>query len=55
MNKKELNNVILWLNNYIFERAEDPEMPTPIEDIDMLDCVYDCLNDYYKLLDKEEK
>lgn len=55
MDKQELLKIMRWFNNYIFERAEDPEMPTPIEDIDMLDCVYDCLNDYYKLLDKGEK
>ena len=55
MNKKELKKIILWLNNYIIERAEDPEMLAYIGDIDMLDCVYDCLKDYYKLLDKEEK
>lgn len=56
MNKKELKKIILWLNNYIIERAEDPEMPACIEDIDMLDCVYDCLNEYYNsLANKEEK
>ena len=54
INKYGLKEIILWFDNYIKERAEDPENPSTIEEINMLDLAYDCLKNYCSLKESEE-